>query len=1792
MKSSYAPFTYRWAGMLVFLAMFFVPGGAQAQADPPTVTSEVGALKVTWDAAKNAASYKVQWRSGTTETFNDAATDNRQATVTDATEYTIPNLKAGTAYGVRVITLDANGNETPSTENTGNIPTPGQVKNVRVTAGVSGTSTSLVVTWDPVEGVRETGDRYRVEWGTGLSALRSHSDIDSDGTRLSIPDLDAATEYTVKVFALNAGGDGAASDGIKSRPKPAQVTPAPTVAVHDDPGKLIVTWTALAANAATGYKVQWRSGTQQFGTDPGRENLVMGGTMATYDITGLEGIPHTVRVIAMNGSGDGPPSAASTATTPRPGKVSTPRVTAHTDPQKLAVSWDPVPGAGYRVRWKKVSDENYGTTPISTTTATSTTIPASGAGDDLDGVPYMVQVAAVNGTEDPADSEYSSPGTGTPKPGQVPSAELTVTPGTVEELRVSWSEVTGATDGYTVQWRLENGQYSSSDEYTTSDLMYVIPGLEEGSYFVRVWASNASGDGLPTESTSATVVDGADENQVTGVRVTAGVKELTVMWNPVAGATEYTVSVTPENETAETHTSTRTRTVIRELTAGTQYSVTVTADVPDATGEPASEPAVMARPKPGKVSNVKVTVPDDAQQLEVAWGSAEDATGYIVQWKSGTEDYSDSRQVTLTTGDEYLDRKAIIGDGDGTDTDAERDGALEGDLHTVRVIARAGTDPNFVNGDPSSEQTGTPKPGTPAPTVTAHADPGKLTVMWPKVEGATRYKVQWKSGAVEDYAETRQATPTALEYTISGLSAANEYTVQVIARNASGEGDPSDDSSVDTDDVKGRPRPGRVPTVNVQPAAAAGQLDVSWTEVEGATGYKVQWKSGMDDYSDMRQVSVGEAETTLGDGTEGPHADTPLDGIPHTVQVIAFNQSTEDTPKNQDGPPSASRTGTPKPAVVMGQPTLAVHADPGKLTAEWTKVEGATSYKVEWKESDGSYSSNRQASVTALEYTISGLSAANEYVVQVTAMNTSGSSAAASSESAALRPRPAQVTNLTVTAPDEGTGQRLVLSWDAVEGPTGITYIVECKLASDASFTVISRSDATATTETPTGLVAGEQYIFQVKASHSSPAVEGPYSAQQTGRPRPALLLGLQASTSGPKQITVSWTAPTNEVDNYRVEWKKATGEEYHTSRQRQIPGTSNSYVIQGLELSTDTNGDPENTTYTVRVRAIVNSILGPAAGAETGGTAGVPDDGQVTGVRVTPGLGQLMVQWDRLDEAQGYKVQWRSGSQTFADLGTGADKREYEASRSSRSYTIPKLTGGTLYTVQVVAVLPDGNNDGSPDDGPVSPTATGTPIAQTPGQVVDVEVEPSISALVVTWKKTDGVTGYKVEWTSGSERREHDVTTNNEDSPSFSITPTGAGHPDLTPGTRYTVRVRAVNEHATTPGGRWSTGVTSMLLPAGVTLKDQVGDTAGDQFVIPGANSLTVAWNEAAGAHSYKVQWKTENLDYHSSRQMVLTNPMKLEYEIPNLEAGTEYTVRVIATNALGKDGDPSAATDNTGRPEPKKVTGVRVTAGLSQQQAHELTVSWNRVPGADSYKVQWKNPNLATTADRDYDETDGDKSDFGVTGTSYTIPGTNTLLTANTEYTVQVIATAGSGADAVDGDPSDDPEVSNDDVTGLTFPGQVTLAASGVTPGANQLAVEWTAPADGADSYRVQWKTGAQSYHTSPEIPGTETRYVIQGLQAEREYRVQVYASNASGNGQPSAEQTGVPSEPEEGQVTNLRVTEGRGAAHGIVDSCYRGHRLQGALEVGIAILRLFRNRDAPPQGGGVRFGEELPD
>ena len=85
-------------------------------------------------------------------------------------------------------------------------------------------------------------------------------------------------------------------------------------------------------------------------------------------------------------------------------------------------------------------------------------------------------------------------------------------------------------------------------------------------------------------------------------------------------------------------------------------------------------------------------------------------------------------------------------------------------------------------------------------------------------------------------------------------------------------------------------------------------------------------------------------------------------------------------------------------------------------------------------------------------------------------------------------------------------------------------------------------------------------------------------------------------------------------------------------------------------------------------------------------------DTAQVIGVMVTPGNARLEVTWEAVVGATGYLVQWKSGVEVF----NTTDRQATVSSASTTSHTIPSLTIGAEYTVQVTATR-TGANDGPP---------------------------------------------------------------------------------------------------------------------------------------------------------------------------------------------------------------------------------------------------------------------------------------------------------------------------------------------------------------------------------------------------------------------------------------------------------------------------------------------------------------
>ena len=94
---------------------------------------------------------------------------------------------------------------------------------------------------------------------------------------------------------------------------------------------------------------------------------------------------------------------------------------------------------------------------------------------------------------------------------------------------------------------------------------------------------------------------------------------------------------------------------------------------------------------------------------------------------------------------------------------------------------------------------------------------------------------------------------------------------------------------------------------------------------------------------------------------------------------------------------------------------------------------------------------------------------------------------------------------------------------------------------------------------------------------------------------------------------------------------------------------------------------------------------------------------GQVAQMSLTVGSGQLTVRWRAVTGADGYKVQWLSGGETFADAADEGREAVIN-SGTTTTHTITGLANGTAYTVRVKATK------AGLEDGPASPETTVTP--------------------------------------------------------------------------------------------------------------------------------------------------------------------------------------------------------------------------------------------------------------------------------------------------------------------------------------------------------------------------------------------------------------------------------------------------------------------------------------------------
>ena len=218
-------------------------------------------------------------------------------------------------------------------------------------------------------------------------------------------------------------------------------------------------------------------------------------------------------------------------------------------------------------------------------------------------------------------------------------------------------------------------------------------------------------------------------------------------------------------------------------------------------------------------------------------------------------------------------------------------------------------------------------------------------------------------------------------------------------------------------------------------AGSGASVDLSWTAVTGATGYKVQYKSGAQDWSSTATLTLANHTGTWYYKQVTPTAGTCSTGV-STTSTTANGLSPGRT-HTFSGYSDEQCTGTAlattpqfltKPGKVAGMTATAAN---GSLNVSWTATTGATAYIVQWKSSaDSDWDATNQQLFSAIaSANIPSLTNGTTYTVRVAAANDTGDGAW--SDTATLTPT-VTLTESNVTA----TGATLT-----VAGHTGTVYL-------------------------------------------------------------------------------------------------------------------------------------------------------------------------------------------------------------------------------------------------------------------------------------------------------------------------------------------------------------------------------------------------------------------------------------------------------------------------------------------------------------------------------------------------------------------------------------------------------------------------------------------------------------------------------------------------------------------------------------------------------------------------------
>ena len=208
----------------------------------------------------------------------------------------------------------------------------------------------------------------------------------------------------------------------------------------------------------------------------------------------------------------------------------------------------------------------------------------------------------------------------------------------------------------------------------------------------------------------------------------------------------------------------------------------------------------------------------------------------------------------------------------------------------------------------------------PAVTATNVASSGKVKLSWKAIDGATKYEVYRATSKSGTYSKLTTVTGTSVTNTSAAAGKTYYYKVRALCDN-------SDATSVYSAVVSRTCDLGQ-PVVTASNVASTGKVKLSWTAIDGATGYEVYWAASKDG-------SYTKIATVTGTSVTNNSAKA---GKTYYYKVRAICDNSDATSVYSA---IVNRT------CDLAQPVLAIGLSSyGKPTLSWETVSGATKYEI------------------------------------------------------------------------------------------------------------------------------------------------------------------------------------------------------------------------------------------------------------------------------------------------------------------------------------------------------------------------------------------------------------------------------------------------------------------------------------------------------------------------------------------------------------------------------------------------------------------------------------------------------------------------------------------------------------------------------------------------------------------------------------------------------------------------------------------------------------------------------